>query len=456
MFPKRILYFCFFITVIGGRTVAQIYSPAASDSFDTHYVSMVDTDKVFVFNRPDYQAGVTASIIAVSVDRLTGWTFQWSVFDHATGTYQTIPGSGNGWFSAIDTITVPSGYRVVMTKGAASEVFRVWILINDLDLHITNKDADDKLLFGYFNCSSLDLRADTTLVPSYYFDPVTNDRIDVHISYIIRWTTDNPEASRPPSKLITRVNNPPSQDTWYILTLTDPYGLERTDSVFYKSIQSEAKLATPEYVDLSDEIEYAGKNYGLYYNDDIYSAPGRYRFDLSGSKNMVSYEINFGDGEVFVSDNTTLTVVHEYKKPGLYKIVLTTKSDVPYECLDSDSSAKAELVYSQFTLPNVFTPNSDGENDVLSMKNSNDVFRSEDVSVVSIEIAIFDRAGIKVHEYAGAILDWPGWNGKVRNSNRDAPEGVYFYVISALYRYKPGAVSPDSETHKGFFHLYRE
>jgi len=455
MLPRLILYFFIMLAVTGGRGVAQIYSPAANDSFDATYNPPGGTDEVFVFNRADYQHELTASIIAVSVDKLTGWSFQWSVYDEVTGMYQTVPGSGSGWFSAIDTITVSSGYRVIMTKGASSQVFRVWVLINDLNLFITNKDADDKLLFGYYNCSSLDLRADTALVPLYYFNPDLKIRVDIHINYIIRWTTDNPEASRPSSKLITRVNNPPSQNTWYILTLTDPYGLERVDSVFYESIQSEAKLATPEYVDLSDELEYPGKNYGLYYNDDIYSAPGKFRFDLSGSKNIAGYEIDFGDGELFISEADTLTVVHEYKKPGVYKVVLTTKSDKPYECLDS-TSVDAELVFSQFSLPNVFTPNSDGENDVISMKNSNDVFRSEDISVVSIEIAIFDRAGIKVHEYSGAILDWPGWNGKVRKSNRDAPEGVYFYIISALYRYKPGSVAPASETHKGFFHLYRD
>ncbi len=47
--------------------------------------------------------------------------------------------------------------------------------------------------------------------------------------------------------------------------------------------------------------------YQMYYspgssNDDYRSAPGRYRFDISGSKNSVSYELKFGDGEILITD----------------------------------------------------------------------------------------------------------------------------------------------------------
>jgi gliding motility-associated-like protein len=455
MVVKNALVSLLMISLLTGSAAAQIYAPAADDSFPAIYNPPGGTDEVFVFNRPGYQEAVTASIVAVSPDGLSGWSFQWAVFDPVSKVYKNIPGSGSGYSSEVDTLSVPSGYQVLMTKGASSQIFRIWVLMNDLDVNITNKDAEDKLLFGYYNCSSLDLRADTTLVPQYYYNPDTKVRIRVNINYIIRWRTDNSEASTPSSKLITRVTNPPSSDTWYILTLTDPYGISRSDSVFYESIQSEAKLAVPEYINLSDETEYPGKNYGSYYSDGIYSAPGKFRFNLSGSRNMVSYELDFGDGEVFESGGDTLEVVHEYLKPGAYKVVLTTKSEKPYECLDS-VSAEAELYYSKFALPNVFTPNDDGNNDVISLEKSNDVFRSEDVSVVSIEIAIFDRAGLKVHDYSGDIRDWGGWDGKVRQSNRNAPEGVYFYVITALYYYKQGQNTLSEETYKGFFHLYRD
>jgi gliding motility-associated-like protein len=447
MLTRKILFLLFVITIATGRLSAQVYAPAAADSFAAAYNPSGGTDEVFVFNRPTYKAEITASIVAVSVDKLSGWTFQWSVFNQGTKEYVNIPITGPGWFSEIDTISVSSGYRVIMTNGSEVDTFRVWLLINDLDLHITNKDADDKLSFGYYWCSSLDLMADTTQFPLFYYNPVTKARINVYNTYLIRWKTDNDEATTPSSRLITRVTSPPSEDTWYMLTLSDKFGLERSDSVYYESIQSKAKI-TGEYISLSDPLEYPGRGYGQYYADGIKSAPGKYRFDMSGSRNMASYEIDFGDGGIFASEGDTLEVVHEYIKPGEYKVVLTTKSEEPYECIDS-VSVMADLEYAKadnFVMPNVFTPNND---------EFNKWFRSEDVSVLFIDIAIFNRAGMKVHSYSGDIRDWEGWDGNIRNSNIKAPEGVYFYVISTFAAYEDKNNPISRKIMKGFVHLYR-
>jgi len=457
MLSRKIIPLLCASIVLAGRMPAQVYAPAASYSFDTDYDPPGDTDKVFIFNRPEYQTEITASIMAVSFDSLPDWSFQWSVFDPVTMNYKLVTTIGSGWYSEIDTISVSSGYQVVMTKGSDTDTFRIWLLINDLDLEITNKDEEDKLLFGYYNCSSLDLRADTTKIPLFYYNPETAAKLNVDNHYGIRWTTDNEEATSPSRALITRVTKPPSQDTWYILTLTDDFGLERSDSVFYESIQSKADIIT-EYINLGDSLEYPEGGYDRFYDDDIKSAPGKYRFDISGSRNMASYEIEFGDGNVFISEGDTLNVVHEYQKPGIYKVVLTTKSDKPYECLDS-LSVEAELVYAaadNFALPNVFTPNDDGNNDRIAAFNDNNFFRSADVSVLTIDITIFDRAGHKVHSYAGSIRDWEGWNGLIRNSNNRAPEGVYFYVISMFAAYEDKNKPIGSKVMSGYFHLYRE
>jgi gliding motility-associated-like protein len=458
MFLRNTILLLFGVLIFTCRVSAQIYAPAASDSFAAAYNLPGATDKVFVFNKPEYRVDLIASLKAVSVDRLTGWNFQWSVYDPVNKLYRSLPGSVNGWFSSIDTITISSGYQVLMTKGAISHIFRVWIIINDLNVVITNKDDEDKLLYGYYYCSSLDLHADTTRIPLFYFNPDTKARINVYNSYIIRWTTDNDEATNPSSRLITRVNNPPSDDTWYILTLTDDFNLQRSDSVFYESIQSKANISGT-YVNLSNNTEYPDRLYGEYYEDGIKSAPGKYRFDISGSKNMASYEIDFGDGEVLHSWSADTTVrVHEFNSPGMYKVVLTTKSEKPYECPDS-ANTEAELVYASadnFALPNVFSPNNDGDNDLLSLYENNNIFRSEDVSVSYIDITIFDRTGRKVHTYSGNIRDWKGWDGLIKDSNRQAPEGIYFYVITMFRSWEEKDNPINKNMMKGFFHLYRE
>ena len=467
MLLRKVLTGGFLFSLLYCNLHAQVFAPAASDSFDANYSPVTGNDQVYVFNRPDFKAAINASIIASSVNKDAGWTFHWAIFSHADSAYHNIPGTSTGAFSSIDTITVSSGYRVEISKGAEQDTFRVWVMINDLDLKITNKDAENKLKFGYYKCASLDLHADTTRLPLYYYNPFSGARLNVPNSYKIRWTTDNPEASNPPSSLITRVNNPPYADTWYKLTVTDLYGISRSDSVFYESIQTLASMSTPKYIALSDSSEYPGTNYGDFYNDDIFSAPGKYKFDLSGSKNLSTYMILFGDGDTLISSvDDTLVVVHEYQKPGEYKVVLTTRSEE--NCTDS-VSVTAELKsafgggpFKNFSLPNVFTPNADNRNDRLvideDVKGSggNDIFRSEDVSVLVIDISIFDRVGHKVYSYAGSIREWEGWNGLIRDSNRQAPEGVYFYVITLLEAYNDKEYPIGEKVKRGFFHLYRE
>jgi gliding motility-associated-like protein len=228
--------------------------------------------------------------------------------------------------------------------------------------------------------------------------------------------------------------------------------------VFYESIQSTADLKAT-YVDLGDSVEYSGMNYGDYYNDGIKSAPGKYKFDLSGSKNLASFEIAFGDGDTLISEKTdTLTHVHEYQKPGIYTVVLTTRSEE--NCQDS-ATVDVDLVFAtggedgNFRFPNVFTPNADSRNDDF-IPNRNDIFRSEDMSVLTIDITIFDRSGRKVHSYAGNIRDWEGWNGLIRNTNIQATEGVYFYVLTTFSAYQDKINPIGSKVMKGYFHLYRE
>ena len=152
------------------------------------------------------------------------------------------------------------------------------------------------------------------------------------------------------------MSNPPYEDTWYKVNVTDRFDLVRSDSVFYKSIQSKAAMVEPAYIDL-DSAGYPGKNYEMYYNGSmIQSAPGKYRFDISGSKNSVNYELKFGDGEMLVTDTAGTDIEHEYEKPGTYTVTLTTKSAKPYECIDSANRQKPVLAWGVFNLPNVFSP----------------------------------------------------------------------------------------------------
>ena len=95
--------------------------------------------------------------------------------------------------------------------------------------------------------------------------------------------------------------------------------------------------------------------------------------------------------------------------------------------LENTSSFTCESLLS-LTLPNVFTPNSDGSNDVISI---------EEYSFLIHEVQIMNRWGNLV-----AVLDEfnPLWNGE------NCPDGVYFYVILYL---------ENKKKQTGFIHLIR-
>ncbi len=442
---------------------AQISAPQKNGGILAAYSSNQGNDSVFIFNRPEYQANHTVSLVATSVDKTPGWNFIWSVYNPISCSWEVIPKADTGNISTIDTITINSGYQVIMSKGLQNDTFTVWVVFNDFSVSITNKDDSAKIRFGDYNCTSVSFFSDTTVSQLIYYDPYTCAVHTVKNSYTIRWTASDEESDVPSNRLITRLNSPPYKDTWYKISITDNFKLVRTDSVLCPAIASKA-LMQASYIALSDSVEYHDKLYRYYYDDEK-SAPGKFKFDLSGSENAVWYQIKFGDGEIYEPATDTERIVHEYKFPGEYTAVLITKSPDPLGCIDSfrlDNSI--ELDDTLFMLPNVFTPNADGHNDVLILyeENSNNVFRSEDVSVTTIEITIFNRAGRKVHEYAGNIRDWEGWDGNIMKSNLPAPEGVYFYCLTYYYFITKEGENPRQsavfkhKNLKGFIHLYRE
>jgi gliding motility-associated-like protein len=68
-------------------------------------------------------------------------------------------------------------------------------------------------------------------------------------------------------------------------------------------------------------------------------------------------------------------------------------------------------------IPNVFTPNGDGKNDLFS------VTASENVE--SMETTIYDRWGTAVFNTNNVTVDWDGKN----KNGKDVTDGTYFYVI---------------------------
>ncbi len=151
------------------------------------------------------------------------------------------------------------------------------------------------------------------------------------------------------------------------------------------------------------------------------------------SQNASSYLWDFGNGITLPIGNQNSQ--SQIYTTGVYEIMLVAYngncSDTAYttiNVLDPPIILPVSLITS-----NVFTPNSDGSNDVFTFQLEN---------IVQLEISILNRWGAVV--FTSTDINF-SWNGKV-NGNL-ALEGVYFYTYKAV-----GAQNEQFEG-QGFLHL---
>lgn len=133
------------------------------------------------------------------------------------------------------------------------------------------------------------------------------------------------------------------------------------------------------------------------------------------NKGYSSYQRwDFGDGSVYSSYSATN---HLFEKPGEYTVILICKDDHGKEFKD-------EILIHVFepsafgTIPNIFTPNNDGYNDVFEISAQN---------VSTFQMQIFDKFGYSLFT-TNRFGNW--WDGKL-NNGMPAKEDTYYYKISA-------------------------
>lgn len=97
------------------------------------------------------------------------------------------------------------------------------------------------------------------------------------------------------------------------------------------------------------------------------------------------------------------------KRPGVYMVQVTDNNTGCSDFFDiTVTEQNCEL-----TIPNVFTPNNDGINDLFEILN---------LEHYQSQIVIFNRHGRKVFEHSDYFNNW--WDG------RNAPDGTYYYVLT--------------------------
>lgn len=130
------------------------------------------------------------------------------------------------------------------------------------------------------------------------------------------------------------------------------------------------------------------------------------------SEDFIAWEWNFGDGE----QSTEREPVHTYKKPGSFEVTL--KAYDVFGCSSMEShTVEVTQLQEWITIPNAFSPNGDG---------LNDVFAPVLKGVQAFEMDIFNQWGERM--FHSSDLDIKGWDGTYKGVL--LPRGNYVYKIS--------------------------
>ncbi len=141
------------------------------------------------------------------------------------------------------------------------------------------------------------------------------------------------------------------------------------------------------------------------------------------ANNSSKVEWSFGDNIISQQINPE----HIYKTSGDYIVKLYVTSNVG--CVDSAIIKDISISGSLIDLPNVFSPNGDGINDVFIPKTK---------SLSSFSCIIINNSGEEVYRWNDPMQ---GWDGKLKSENY-ASAGIYYYIAIGIgldgkrYQYK--------------------
>ncbi len=152
--------------------------------------------------------------------------------------------------------------------------------------------------------------------------------------------------------------------------------------------------------------------------------------DITPGSTNSSWE--FGDPTSGFNTSGLSSSSHVYNNEGDYCITLVSTNNGG--C--SDTAKYCIIVIGEGTIfiPNVFSPNGDGNNDFFIVSSHN---------IKEITYEIYDRWGLNIASYNGIT---GGWNGETKNGKM-ATDGVYFYVLKAT------GLNGKTVQQEGFIHL---
>lgn len=139
--------------------------------------------------------------------------------------------------------------------------------------------------------------------------------------------------------------------------------------------------------------------------------------ELSAEGNATSYTWSFNDGSLSVEQKTAY---HTFTDPGIYEVVVeASDNNKQVKKVSLKIEVTSGLESSLLSIPNIFTPNGDGKNDILKIEGEN---------IASFHVIIMNQNGKVIFEWQTIDGFWDGRD----MSNNPLPDGTYVVSGEAI------------------------
>ena len=165
-----------------------------------------------------------------------------------------------------------------------------------------------------------------------------------------------------------------------------------------------------------DSLEVTSSNFSFTASasPDSGNAPLDVNFSINSSNTISNYTWDFnGQASSPASSPNFL-----FADAGLYPVIIELTDISGCVALDTIEIRVLPELDSKLEVPNCFSPNGDG---------INDVFQLETLNLSTFDLMIWNRWGGLMYKSTDAFS---GWNGQSNTGN--APDGTYFYVLNAV------------------------
>ncbi|MFA9371204.1 MAG: gliding motility-associated C-terminal domain-containing protein [Labilibaculum antarcticum] len=430
--------------VLSNPIFSQITASSASHKSLTQYSSSPQ-DSVYVFC--DNIGSGVGVLKATPNNGTSGWVFTWTKWDALTSDFTNSVTSVDTSTESILTNLSDGLYRVEATNGIDSFNDQAWVL--------NNSNTNPSLTLSLMDCVGLhfltsflpadlkynDIRSGNTSDMISVLDETTDRVVKFSMarnSEVILSATQNLGVL--PNLQIDKsfIDQEAFQgELTYVVTVLDQYNCEFvSDPISSSTYVAKAEFSVdPMIGEAALEVVFNNESVNA---DDfewfIYQDFDRIEIGATTVEDSLLV-----DGIITDEDPLAYTYLH----PGNYFVKLIASSNKgPETCFDEfylKTEGKPIVVDTSLVqVPNVFTPNGDGRNDV---------FRVKSQSLKSFSATIINRWGRVVYSWNNPD---EGWNGKV--NGKWATPGTYFYVITATGREE----QKKKYTKKGSFMLIRK